>query len=101
MAGVPVVGEDVCQICERHIGPGEQVIQESFAGSVDDWGRTRYLWRHVACVEAASLAASTAHEAAAAIQAPPWAGLVYDPHEMARRLYELEQRVAALEARRR
>jgi hypothetical protein len=93
-----VVGEDLCEVCTKPIALGEEVRQVTGAGSEDELGRIRYVWRHVDCE-------SVAHQVLAEVEAPPhaeWVRLLCsDPFEAGRRIFELEQRVAALEGRRR
>jgi hypothetical protein len=94
----PLAGEDLCDACEQPIKAGEEVRQLTGAGSVDREGRLRLLWRHTACD-------SVGGAVVAEVAPPPWQDwirlLVSDPFGAAQRIYELEQRLAALEGRRR
>jgi hypothetical protein len=91
-----IVNEDVCELCLQPVKPGEELRRASDAGSMDDMGRIRYRWRHVAC--------EAPPQPVAEGELPPWAGwlhdLASDPFRAAERLHALEQRVAALERRR-
>jgi hypothetical protein len=93
-----VVNEDVCGLCEQPVRPGEELRQMSGAGSIDGLGRIRLQWAHVDCLDRPPVPVED-------VAPPPWQSwvrdLASDPFAAAQRLYELEQRVAALEGRRR
>jgi hypothetical protein len=94
----PVVDEDRCDTCHAVIRGGEECRQVTQAGSIDQAGRIRYQFRHTTCE-------SVAGQILAEVPPVAWSDwlrlLSSDPFGAAERLHDLEQRVAALEVRRR